>query len=746
MKRHVFRIAVLILFGLALAAPQASAQMVLGGAEGDHSLFFYNGGSPYGESFWWDDSEARFRLTDGLDLVGEVWVTGYVRASSYVLSDTVLYAGGNGMYVNWDGPDGNSALYFYEAGGSTGRSLLWDDAENRFEFNDSLMVSNNIVVGTTSNVAYNLFGATASPDSTSISGDGDILAIDLELDGGLFLSRTIYMEGDSTTPTDGDQIIYFANAGVRTGESFRWDDSADEFLFTDDLAANTIQSLSTGFQLFSAGTLYFQNYLSGSSAYFLHSEDLGYVRYYTQGFGHHFYSDYDNDTSQIEAYRWYNNGTATTDRIMEVNVSGTLYLDGTVVTNYTFTDLAERFVAVGSLEPGDLVMVSSETPHGVIRSRAATDAVLGVVSTAPGMELGGTVFSEEALETGWDGALAGRIQNEMESYKAVALARTENGLAEKKANLAAAQEDFLKALDTEEVDLNRPVFMSPEEEFEDELKAEALRLFFEANTVPVALSGRVPVKVSAANGAIQAGDPIAAGSQPGMGVKAMQPGFIVGTALEPLAEGSGKILVFINRTWYGGSGLQAGKTPADDGTATIAEGKTSAGEATVTATTVVRDVGSRVGGGIDAGALRAIGESLSGFQPVIEAVEVGDVLVADRSYEGWLRRSEMAADAAVVGIVTETDGVVLGAALDRFAEIDQQQFEDSFAPVAMSGIVRCKVDASYAAIGVGDLLSTSPTPGHAMRAEAATPGTILGKALESMDNGTGTIRVLVMLR
>jgi hypothetical protein len=33
-----------------------------------------------------------------------------------------------------------------------------------------------------------------------------------------------------------------------------------------------------------------------------------------------------------------------------------------------------------------------------------------------------------------------------------------------------------------------------------------------------------------------------------------------------------------------------------------------------------------------------------------------------------------------------------------------------------------------------------------MRSKAAAPGTILGKALESMDNGTGIIRVLVMFR
>ena len=58
----------------------------------------------------------------------------------------------------------------------------------------------------------------------------------------------------------------------------------------------------------------------------------------------------------------------------------------------------------------------------------------------------------------------------------------------------------------------------------------------------------------------------------------------------------------------------------------------------------------------------------------------------------------------------------------------------------------CKVDASYGAIRPGDLLTTSATPGHAGRAENPRPGTILGKALESLESGTGLIRVLVTLR
>ncbi len=69
-------------------------------------------------------------------------------------------------------------------------------------------------------------------------------------------------------------------------------------------------------------------------------------------------------------------------------------------------------------------------------------------------------------------------------------------------------------------------------------------------------------------------------------------------------------------------------------------------------------------------------------------------------------------------------------------------------PLALAGRVRCKVDANYGAIQVGNLLTTSPTPGHAMRVSdpSRAVGAIIGKALEPWDKGTGTILVLVMLR
>jgi hypothetical protein len=63
-----------------------------------------------------------------------------------------------------------------------------------------------------------------------------------------------------------------------------------------------------------------------------------------------------------------------------------------------------------------------------------------------------------------------------------------------------------------------------------------------------------------------------------------------------------------------------------------------------------------------------------------------------------------------------------------------------------SRYARVKADASYGAILPGDLLVSSPTPGHVMRAVAPLPGTIVGKAAERLGGGVGLIQVLVMLR
>jgi hypothetical protein len=109
-----------------------------------------------------------------------------------------------------------------------------------------------------------------------------------------------------------------------------------------------------------------------------------------------------------------------------------------------------------------------------------------------------------------------------------------------------------------------------------------------------------------------------------------------------------------------------------------------------------------------------------------------------------MRRGFEAHDTGVIGVVAGDAGVVLGAD-SSMSDGSADAFRHR-AAVAIGGVVGCKVDAGYGAIWPGDLLVTSPTPGHAMRTDAPLPGTMLGKALEPLVDGTGTIRVLVMLR
>jgi hypothetical protein len=71
--------------------------------------------------------------------------------------------------------------------------------------------------------------------------------------------------------------------------------------------------------------------------------------------------------------------------------------------------------------------------------------------------------------------------------------------------------------------------------------------FSSSNSRPVALVGRVPVKVSTENGEIKIGDPITVSSVAGVGMKATLSGKTMGYALKDFSDSTpGKIPVFIN--------------------------------------------------------------------------------------------------------------------------------------------------------------------------------------------------------
>jgi hypothetical protein len=117
--------------------------------------------------------------------------------------------------------------------------------------------------------------------------------------------------------------------------------------------------------------------------------------------------------------------------------------------------------------------------------------------------------------------------------------------------------------------------------------------------------------------------------------------------------------------------------------------------------------------------------------PVSEQVEAGQVLVSATDGSGLSHMGDTAADRGVVGIVSGEPG----------------QLYSGSAPLAQTGtIVTCQVDATFAPIARGDLLASSPALGRAMKSPDGAPGTIVGKALESLESGTGTLKVLVMPR
>jgi hypothetical protein len=69
-------------------------------------------------------------------------------------------------------------------------------------------------------------------------------------------------------------------------------------------------------------------------------------------------------------------------------------------------------------------------------------------------------------------------------------------------------------------------------------------------------------------------------------------------------------------------------------------------------------------------------------------------------------------------------------------------------PLALMGKTYCRVDAQFAPVALGDLLTTSATRGHAMKAVDSSRafGAVIGKALAPLRSGTGLIPVLVALQ
>jgi hypothetical protein len=135
-------------------------------------------------------------------------------------------------------------------------------------------------------------------------------------------------------------------------------------------------------------------------------------------------------------------------------------------------------------------------------------------------------------------------------------------------------------------------------------------------------------------------------------------------------------------------------------------------------------------------------QDVAEWVPSLETLAAGTVVILDPRHVNHVQTSNTSYDTSVAGVVSAQPGLSLGEA------------GEGKALIATTGRVRVKVDATRAAIRIGDLLVTSDLPGVAMKSEPVavggrkmhSPGTIIGKALEPLEKGTGEILVLLSLQ
>jgi hypothetical protein len=124
------------------------------------------------------------------------------------------------------------------------------------------------------------------------------------------------------------------------------------------------------------------------------------------------------------------------------------------------------------------------------------------------------------------------------------------------------------------------------------------------------------------------------------------------------------------------------------------------------------------------------------------AIIPGTVVCIDPANPGKLVVCANAYDRTVAGVISGAGGVQPGMVMRQ-----EGSAADGQHPVALTGRVYVWVDATQQPIHPGDLLTTSATPGHAVKAadHEAAQGAVIGKAMGTLESGKGLVLVLVAL-
>lgn len=143
-------------------------------ASDDDAVITFNQPTEGFRTLRWDKGVHRFEFSEKLFVGGavycqQVYATGLIQTTGSVLAD------GN-LNLNYNGPDGDSFIYFYDSGTSFGEYLKWDDGDDRFEFSDDLYIDGDLT-------------AISGEFSRSVTVDEHIYAEDIQVQGGTKKAR-----------------------------------------------------------------------------------------------------------------------------------------------------------------------------------------------------------------------------------------------------------------------------------------------------------------------------------------------------------------------------------------------------------------------------------------------------------------------------------------------------------------------------------------------------------------------------